>query len=58
MKIKYRQAFMDKLLDTVNIKTSVEEFRKAFNIKDMLYRIESAWERVEEKTLKNCWHKL
>ncbi|CAM2099629.1 unnamed protein product [Caretta caretta] len=49
---------MHRSLVSLNDGKSLTTFRKEFNLKDMIWTLARAWERVTPSTLKNGWHKL
>lgn len=58
MKRKYRRIFMRKMLMGVSEGKTIDEFRKEYNMRNVLYGVANAWDMVEKSTLHNCWHKL
>uniref|UniRef100_UPI00398F7695 general transcription factor II-I-like isoform X2 n=1 Tax=Pristiophorus japonicus TaxID=55135 RepID=UPI00398F7695 len=58
LKCKYRSEFMHRLLVSINAGKSVTTFWKEFNLKDVIWTLAGAWEKVSPSTLKNGWHNL
>ena len=58
MKTKYKDFFLNYMLDAVNRGIGMKDFVKEFTLKDAIYALANAWKCVTKSTLKNAWHKL
>lgn len=55
LKMNYRKIFMRKL---INEETTPTQFQKNYSLKDAIYDLASAWNKVKAETLRKGWRKL